>query len=799
MSASASGNGKPTAAQSNRDYRFLAEAVPAQVWTAGPDGALEYVNKRVLDYFDRSFEEMIGWGWKEVVHSDDVTATLERWTHALETGDPYETEFRLRRRDGAYRWHLGRAFAMRDEHGRIVKWFGANRDIDDQRGAERHARLIVETTAEGIWTTNAEHRVTFANSAMADMLGYPVEELPGMQLAAFLPPATHDLVEPHFRQLKDGTREQLDVKLVRKDGVRLWTSVSVSALFDEEGQYAGVLGMVTDISERKRIEQRRSAQHQVTRVIAETPTLAEAVPRILSAIGKSLGWQAGVIWRVDRSEDVLRVVGAWSAQGDESSFVAASKRMVVERGVDLPGKAWASGLPEWIPSLPRAAVFSRSETAQQDGLRSGFAFPMGVEEIDGIIEFFFADETSGPDGEILAMITLIGSQIAERIRREESAEAVRDSEALTRTVLDASGVGIAMVDLDGNVLVRNAPMQAMEEELFGGPAVAEGIQVAAELAGRLTESERFLGDLEAIRANPNYEGLAEYHFAETGRSFQRYTAQVKGSGGAPLGRIFVVREVTAERSAERLKSDLVATVSHELRTPLSGILGFTELLVDQDVDPVTRRRYLEMTYKEAKRLTGLLDDFLDLQRIEQGGLRLASARFALRPVLADAVELFSGQSAVHELRLEPEAGSLLVRGDRDRIAQVVGNLLSNAIKYSPGGGPVDVGVESSDGRVKVSVADRGIGIPAEQQDLVFERFFRGDSTDARSIGGTGLGLTLCREIVHAHGGEIGLVAAEGAGTTFWFELPVASGHTCRLLPKILPREQLESEAKPPVI
>jgi PAS domain S-box-containing protein len=130
---------------SEERYRFLGDSIPQQVWTALPDGALDYVNQRVLAYFDRSFKEVIGEGWSEFVHEDDLPETIERWTEALRTGDPYEVELRVRRAsDGAYRWHLARAVAMRSDRGEIVRWFGTNTDIEERRVAEERQTFLAE-------------------------------------------------------------------------------------------------------------------------------------------------------------------------------------------------------------------------------------------------------------------------------------------------------------------------------------------------------------------------------------------------------------------------------------------------------------------------------------------------------------------------------------------------------------------------------------------------------------------------------------------------------------------------------
>ena len=228
------------------------------------------------------------------------------------------------------------------------------------------------------------------------------------------------------------------------------------------------------------------------------------------------------------------------------------------------------------------------------------------------------------------------------------------------------------------------------------------------------------------------------------------------------------------RESERLKTELITIVSHELRTPLASVLGFTSLLLQRDFDPQARRHYLGIVDAQSRRLAALLEDFLDVQRIEDGRLEQAQDLVDIASLLGEQVELYRAQSPKHRLRLELPERPLPVRGDANRLAQVVGNLLSNAIKYSPEGGVVALAGAREDGAVRVSVQDEGLGIAPEQQSRIFTKFFRGEA--ARSgIGGTGLGLAVSREIVEAHGGRIGFSSEAGSGSTFWLELPTAAG------------------------
>lgn len=253
------------------------------------------------------------------------------------------------------------------------------------------------------------------------------------------------------------------------------------------------------------------------------------------------------------------------------------------------------------------------------------------------------------------------------------------------------------------------------------------------------------------------------------RGFPLHDADAK-----PIGTGILWRDVTRERAADAMKAQLLSTVSHELRTPLASIKGFATTLLRQDVrwDETTQRDFLRIIEEEADRLTEIIDNLLDMSQIEAGALRVEKEPMQLRTLIRDVVDAVRMRTEAHWFVVDLPAELPRVLADARRIRQVLRNLLENAVKYSQGG-QITVACEVEDAQVVVSVSDQGEGIPPEYLDKIFERFFQVDGAVTRRVGGSGLGLSIVRGIVEAHGGRIWAESAVGQGSTFRFTLPIA--------------------------
>jgi PAS domain S-box-containing protein len=249
------------------------------------------------------------------------------------------------------------------------------------------------------------------------------------------------------------------------------------------------------------------------------------------------------------------------------------------------------------------------------------------------------------------------------------------------------------------------------------------------------------------------------------------------------GIVYAFRSLTEERALDALKGEFVATVSHELRTPLAAIYGSAKTLLrsDLDLDEVGRKRLLEVIADESDRLSRITADILLANKLDSGRLALECERFDLGVLAAEVVDemrvCFADRNDI-SLTLEISHQLPPLEGDGDKLRQVLINLLDNAVKYSPQGGRVKLGIDTRPGGIQITVQDEGLGIPGSEQRRIFGKFYRVDPQLTRGIGGTGLGLYICRELVRRMGGRVSVRSREGEGSTFFVDLPLvaASGY-----------------------
>lgn len=361
----------------------------------------------------------------------------------------------------------------------------------------------------------------------------------------------------------------------------------------------------------------------------------------------------------------------------------------------------------------------------------------------------------------------------------------RESEIDARTVLENLDVGVVTLDEQGVIQSANPATagifgdaadefinQPISRFLVREPAADMPAQPTFPLASLITR------DTDTVKLKGRREDGAIFPLEIT------VTEMTTGNR-----RLFVavIRDITASQRARQLKNEFISTVSHELRTPLTSIRGALSLVVAGTAGdlPPQARQLVDIAHKNSERLVRLISDLLDIEKIESGNMDFRLEPLELMPLIEQALESTCAYGEEFSVRFivgeaPPEAW---VRADRDRLEQVLTNLLSNAARFSPPGEAVTIDVTRSAGAVRVTVTDRGQGVPEEFRDALFQKFTQADFSDVRQKGGTGLGLSISKAIIEKHGGRIGF-EPQTAGAAFFFELPEwrAAGQPVQAIP-----------------
>jgi len=617
-------------------------------------------------------------------------------------------------------------------------------------GLEERYRLLFERNLAGVFRLTLDNRIAECNEACAHILGYfSREELFPVHVSqVFADPKFQLATLERLRREKVLTNYEMSLK--RKDGGAVWVLANLS-LIEKDGP-GWIEGTFIDITERKKAEDAVKKAEDRYRDLVENS-------------GILIGTQDldGTVLSVNRAG--LKIFGC-------------------DRAEDLVGH----NLSEYLATNVRDLFQSYLQGVQKNGHAHGLMKVRTRQGEQRMIEF---DNSLRHDGLEKPIIRCIGRDITERKRAED---ALRSSEERVRLLLDSTAEAIYGIDLLGNCTFANAACLRIL-----------GYESSQAVMGRnmhdLIHHTRADGTANPVTECGIYQtfqrGLGSHVDTEVlwradGTSFPaEYWSYPVRSGAKVAGSVVTFLDITerkraeielrtakeAAESANRAKSEFLAIMSHEIRTPMNGIIGMTELTLDTPLNP-EQREYLGMVKSSADSLLTIINDILDFSKIEAGKLDLEVIEVNLRSSLANVMKSLALRA--HEKGLElayhfhPEV-PLVLSGDPVRLRQIVINLVGNAIKFTERGEVVvHVEPESKTGDAIVlhySVSDTGIGIPADNQQLIFEAFSQSDSSTTRKYGGTGLGLAISARLVRMMGGRIWVESEPGLGSTFHFTVP----------------------------
>jgi PAS domain S-box-containing protein len=722
-------------------YTFLADAMPEMVWTAQADGSVDYFNQRWIKYTGLTLEECRHWGWKVVLHPDDLPRCLDRWNESVKTGRSYEIEYRLKAGDGSYRWFVGRGYPMYDADGAVVQWVGNCTDIDDQkRVRDDLERRVVERTAEvagarerlqavldsatqvAIIAVDKKGWITLFNRGAEHMFGYPAVEVIGKHNPSIfhvdweMEARARQMSEKYGRPIhgydalvedvRHGETEQREWTLLRKDGTRFPGDLIITAMRDGGTEITGFLGIFTDISARRKADKQLHDQAVILDLANESIFL-----RDVNDLASYWNQGAERLYGWTREEALGRV----SHELLQTIFpqpVSVIRSELLEKG------SWQGELVHTRRDGSQVTVAS-SWTLQRDEI-----------------------------GEPLSVIE-INHDITER---KEAEEEVRQSRERLNTVLNSSFDGIIVYEA-----VRDAGGKLCDFRFSMINPAAEKLmrRAAATVLGQslLQTFPNIVGDglFEKLIDIVERGTALDFEFSSTRTDPPRWyrVAGVKLGDGLVISYTDITARKLYEKElqdakvhaemADRAKSNFLANMSHEIRTPMNGVIGLTGLLLETELDP-EQRSLSETIRGSAESLLGVINDILDFSKIEAGKLTIEQIEFDLRKVVEDALEGMASLAQNKGLELvggvEPGTTTQLL-GDPSRVRQVLTNLIGNALKFTTAGEvALKVRAESATDSavvIRCEVRDTGRGIAPAVQAQLFQPFVQGDTSTSRSV------------------------------------------------------------------
>jgi PAS domain S-box-containing protein len=750
------------------------EAASDAILRIDADGVIAAWSPGAESLYGYSSGEILGRPLADVLAGPDAAEHADRLVESVRNGEQLTDEVMDQRgRDGGVFSASITMIPTPVEPGEPVDAVFVARDVGEIRRITGRLR-----NSEGRYRSLTEHlpvityvrslanegETTFVSPQIDRLVGYTADEWladPGLALR---------LVHPEDRDRVAAERAAVDAakglrssyRMLSRDGRIVWVREEAVVVLDELGRPLCVQGYMLDASERKAAEEERNELRA-----AEAATAAEARDR-----QRKIDFVAEAASVLTSSLDIRSTIGqvASLAARDLAEWcvvdILEEDGSVIRLAAERAEPTASSAEPEADPE-PQVLDVIRERRPKLSASHMRLPLLSRGGRAIGAITFVIGEHRHRYVSDDLSWACTVAGMIAlalDTSRLHAEVEARSDA----NRVLTHVGDGLFLLDRSGLIRLWN-------------PASAAITGVSAEAAVGKAASEAIPGWQEVSERAPVGTTREPVQASTLPLDTERGERWISISGVEFFGgTVYAFRDITEEHRLEELKAEFIATASHELRTPLAAVYGAAQTLRRHDfaLDEAGRARFISLIVDEAEHLGRIVNQILLANQLEVGRLDLVTEPFEAEDLLERVVEA-ARTYAPPQITFDVRAANGVppVAADKDRARQILVNLVENAIKYSPDGGQIELGVEPADGAVLFHVIDEGMGIPTDEQDRIFEKFYRLDPAMTQGIGGTGLGLYICKELVERMGGRIWIKSNEGSGSAFFFELPSIGSHS----------------------
>ena len=736
--------------ESESYFRLIAELMPEQVATATPGGIPTFYNKAWQDYTGASFDELMTEGWEKWIHPDDVAETTKQWLLAVETGSDFEMEFRIRNRNGEYRWHKNRAKAVKDENGAVKLWIGFNSDIDEQKKRNAALEIAVANRTNELQEANQElqqknqeiavgkYNKQFLTDFSERFAGYKRQNEFFNSLVQFVADST-GLDYALIGKLEPNGPDQTNVQTLALAAFGQLTE-NINYPLSNTPCEDLLNGTPQSYAENCRVifpENRYQIDGYVGLPLYDAQQKAVGVIAVM---------HKQKIADVETISSVLRVV---AKRAEVELERIKNEELLAEKNILLEEKN------QFLEQMNQELQQKNQEVEDsKEKLLSEYSRRLIEASLDPLITISIEGKITDMNA---AWVRATGSS-----RKKITGSNFFDY----FTEPQKAQEGYEQVFAKG--FVADYPLTIKDHKLtdvlFNGSVYkdAQGKVLGVVVVARdITEQKRIEKELMEAKV---FAELATV-IAEQAQSNAELAAQTAESA------------TQVAENAVKSKQQFLSNMSHEIRTPMNAIIGFTKVVLKTDLS-AKQKEYITAIKVSGDALIVLINDILDLAKVDAGKMSFEKTPFKLSLSIAAMLHLFETKIQEKNLKLitkyDKNIPEVLV-GDPVRLHQIILNLVSNAVKFTNTGN-ITVSVlllneDEENVTVEFTVTDTGIGIAADQIASVFDNFQQATSDTSRLYGGTGLGLAIVKQLVEPQGGHIQVTSKENGGSTFRFTLP----------------------------